>query len=146
MYILTKVKMTKLSFPEFKSSNLHSMICRWPQQEYRIHQRPEYKIRPFRFHLTILAKHSKKRPNRPVTWNVSSYDFYPMPVLTFGYCRRPRRSLCVRAKHIKTSVYFMVDWPWPSRSNLTLESDIASFGVCPHDSSSPIHDWTAKFG
>ena len=47
---------------------------------------------------------------------------------------------------VKIFANHMVIWPWSSRSNLTLKSDITSFWVCPHGSSSPIHDRTAKFG
>ena len=74
------VKMTKLSFPEFKCSrvsipyfadNPSKRIAFW-----LVHRRPEYKIRPFRLSAVILAKHRKKKIYRSVTRNVSSTDFY----------------------------------------------------------------------
>ena len=136
------VKMTKLSFPKFwiqMLTSLRFIICRWPQQTHRIL-------------IGSSTIEKKKKTYRPVTWNISSIDIYPRPVLTFWYYRCPRRSLCVRQPRdcpcahsssvqarttklgqktqytvVKIPANLMVNWPWSSRSNLTLKSDITSF-------------------
>ena len=70
-------------------------------------------------------------------------DFYPRPVLAFGYCHRLGVCVCVSPFFVraithptfqlessnldqqiqqillKCPIVFGVDWPWPSRSNLT---------------------------
>ena len=38
------------------------------------------------------------------------------------------------------------DWPWPSRSNLTLKSKVTLFWVCRHDNTSPVCARITKFG
>ena len=38
------------------------------------------------------------------------------------------------------------DWPWPSRSNLTLRSKVTPFWACRHDNSSPVQARITKFG
>ena len=43
--------------------------------------------------IAMLAKH-RKRLYRPVTWNVSSADFYPRSVLACGYCYHISLRVC----------------------------------------------------
>ena len=102
-------------------------------------------------------------------------DFYPRPVLAFGYCHRLRLCVCpcvcvcqslacprdnlepVQAriakfgpKMQKTLVKFPIvlggNWPWPSRSNLTSKSEFTSFWACSDHNSSPIQVRITKFG
>ena len=103
-------------------------------------------------------------------------DFYPRPVLAFGYCRCLRLSVCpsvrvcgnhllVRAithhpfklgspnldqrckrPWLRSLLFFGGDWPWPSRSTLTSKSKVTPFWASRHDNSSPVQARITKFG
>ena len=46
---------------------------------------------------------------------------------------------------IKIPIVFGVDWPWPSRSNLTWKSKFTQFWACPHDHPPPVEVRISKF-
>ena len=46
---------------------------------------------------------------------------------------------------VKIPIVLGVDWPWPSRSNLTWKSKLTLFWACPHDHSSPVEVSISKF-
>ena len=114
---------------------------------------------------------------RNVSLKSTKFDkqFYPRPVLAFGYCHRLRLCVCpcvcvcqslacprdnlgpVQAriakfgpKMQKTLVTVPIvlggNWPWPSRSNLTSKSEFTPFWACPDHNSSPIQVRITKFG
>ena len=47
---------------------------------------------------------------------------------------------------VKIPIVFGVDWPWPSRSNLTSKSKFTPFWACRCDNSSPVQARATKFG
>ena len=106
-------------------------------------------------------------------WIKRSHTFYPRPVLAFGYCRCLRLSVCVCVRQpqacphhnssrvqarttkfeqkmhnnlVKVPIVLGGDWPWPSRSNLTSNSEFTPFWACPHHNSLPIQARITKFG
>ena len=46
---------------------------------------------------------------------------------------------------IKIPIVLGVDWPWPSRSNLTWKSKFTQFWACPHDHPPPVEIRISKF-
>ena len=46
---------------------------------------------------------------------------------------------------VKIPIVLGVDWPWPSRSNLTWKSKFTQFWACPHDHSPPVEVRISKF-
>ena len=102
------------------------------------------------------------------------FNFYPRPVMAFGYCRCLRLSVCVyvsvnhefvraithhpfqlrspnldhRCKRpwLRSLFKYGGDWPWPSRSNLTSKSKFTPFRACPRNYSSPVQARATKFG
>ena len=46
---------------------------------------------------------------------------------------------------VKIPIVLGVDWPWPSRSNLTWKSKFTLFWACPHDHSPPVEVRISKF-
>ena len=108
-------------------------------------------------------------------FTLSSHNFYPRPVLAFGYCRCLRLcvfvSVCVYQSRVcphdnsplvqakitkfgtkmqktlvKVSIVFGDYRPWPSRSNLTWKSNFTSFWACPPHNSSAVQARITKFG
>ena len=102
-------------------------------------------------------------------------NFYPRPVLAFGYCPCLRLCVCVclsvcqslacprdnsgpvqarttkfgqkmQKTLVKVSIVLWTDRPWPSRSNLTWKSKFTPFWTCPHHNSPPIQARITKFG
>ena len=47
---------------------------------------------------------------------------------------------------VKVPIVFGTNWPWPSRSNLTLKSEFTPFWACPDHNSLPIQARITKFG
>ena len=47
---------------------------------------------------------------------------------------------------VKIPIVFWVDWPWPSRSNLTWKSKFTLFWACPCNHSPTIEVGNSKFG
>ena len=105
--------------------------------------------------------------------HIGRINFYPRPVLSFGYCRCLRLSVCVcvrqprafprhKSPHVqartikfgqkvqnyfvKVPIVFGGDWPWPSRSNLTWKAKFTPFSACPRYNSPHIQARTIKFG
>ena len=108
----------------------------------------------------------------PVMW---SLDFYPRPVLAFGYCHRLRLCVCpcvcvcqslacprdnlgpiqariakfgskMQKTLVKVPIVLRGNWPWPSRSNLTSKSEFTPFWAFPDHYSPPILVRISKFG
>ena len=52
----------------------------------------------------------------------------------------------VRKTLVKIPIVFGVDWPWPSRSNITSKSKFTPFWASPWDNSSSVRARTIKFG
>ena len=104
----------------------------------------------------------------------SSCDFYPRPVLAFGYCRCLHLCVCVclsvcqslacprnnsgpvqariskfgpkmQKTLVKVPIVLWTDRPWPSRSNLTWNSKFTPFWACSHHNSPPIQARITKF-
>ena len=102
-------------------------------------------------------------------------NFYPRPVLAFGYCRCLRLCVCVclsvcqsfacprdnlgpiqaritkfgpkmQKTLVKVPIVLWTDRPWPSRSNLTWKSKFTPFWASSHHNSPPIHSGITKFG
>ena len=102
-------------------------------------------------------------------------NFYPRPVLAFGYCRCLRLCVCVclslcqslacprdnsgpvqariakfgpkmQKTLVKVPIVFGGNWHWPSRSNLTSKSEFTQFWACPDHNSLPIQARITKFG
>ena len=46
---------------------------------------------------------------------------------------------------VKTPIVFGIDWPWPSKPNLTWKSKFTLFRACPHDHSPPVEVRISKF-
>ena len=109
-----------------------------------------------------------------VDWAI---DFYPRPVLAFGYCRCLRVCVCVcvclcvrqswacpsdnsstvqaritkfgpekQNTLVKIPIVFLGNGLWPSRSNLTSNSKLTPFWVCPNHYSPPILVRISKLG
>ena len=112
--------------------------------------------------------------------NIFSYasqqsNFYPRPVLAFGYCRCLRLCVCVclsvcqsrvcprdnsspvqaritkfgaqmQNTLVKVLIVLWGDRPWPSRSNLTWKSNFTSFWACPGDNLSSVQARVTTFG
>ena len=47
---------------------------------------------------------------------------------------------------VNVPIVLGVNWPWPSRSNLTSKSEFTPFWACPDHNSSPIQVRITKFG
>ena len=47
---------------------------------------------------------------------------------------------------VKVPIVLGGNWPWPSRSNLTLKSEFTTFWACPDHNSLPIQARITKFG
>ena len=88
-------------------------------------------------------------------------SFYPKPVLAFGYYRCLRLAVCGYVRQLRAylreihlfkvesanmSNKFGVDWPWPSRANLTLDTNFTPLCACPHDNSPVVKVRISKFG
>ena len=78
-------------------------------------------------------------------------DFYPRPVLAFGYCRCLRLSVrpCVNhllVRAITQDLFKLWSPNWASRSNLTSKSKFTLLWACLQDNSSPVQTRINKFG
>ena len=100
-------------------------------------------------------------------------SFYPRSVLAFGYCRCLRVCVCLCVRQswacpsdnsstvqaritkfgperqntlVKIPIVFWGNWPWPSKSNLTSNSKLTTFWVCPNHYSPPILVRISKLG
>ena len=95
---------------------------------------------------------------------------YPRPVLASGYCRCLCLCVCINHLLVRTitrhlfklgspnlvqrsktpwlrSLLFLLgNWPWPSRSNLTSNSKLTPFWACPNQYSPPILVRISEFG
>ena len=147
------------------SNSLSSSVYQWQQKShnaplpYLIIHHSEQKCAHFCSEWCIVGYGTGALVDLQICFNV---NFYPRPVLAFGYCHRLRLCVCpcvcvyqslacphdnssaVHARItkfgretqntlVKMPIIFGGDRPWPSRSNLTWKLKFTSFSACPHD-------------
>ena len=93
-------------------TSLHFIIYRWPQQTHRIligSSRPEYRIRPFRFHVASLAEKENISPRdlkRKFNWFLPKASFVlwvlslPTSVFVCACFRQPRACPCAHSSSV----------------------------------------------